>query len=219
MELLETSMPKGTPQELAHKGESMLDMMRKRRTIRQFTDEDVSPEQVETLLEMAMCAPNRLDRRPWHFVVIRDKELQKQLAGILRVHPYLEKAPVLIAVCGLPDVSRTWLMDISAATENMVLAATALGLGATWLGCPGDVLWDRCEKMLLNALGIPRDNRGVIQRVLGRWNRWFWGEATKLSFQTIRIPALVAVGHPAQEPPPHSKHDRFDATRVHYGRW
>ena len=57
--------------------QAMLDLIRKRRTIRQFTDEDVSQEQIETLLEMAMCAPNRLDRRPWHFVVIRDKELKK----------------------------------------------------------------------------------------------------------------------------------------------
>jgi nitroreductase len=122
--------------------ESVLDVIRKRRSIRKFTDEDVSEEQVETLLEMAMCAPNRLDRQPWHFVVIRDKELQKQVADVLRIHPYLETAPVVIAVGGLPQASPTWIMDVSAATENLVLAATAMGLGAVWVGSPDTVMWD-----------------------------------------------------------------------------
>jgi nitroreductase len=171
----------------------ILDVMRKRRSIRKFTDKDVSEEQVETLLEMAMSAPNRLNRQPWHFVVIRDKELQKQLADLLRVHSYLETAPVLIAVCGLPQASSTWIMDVSAATENMLLAATAMGLGAAWVGAPGTVLWDLCEEALHDALAIPLDD--------------------------VRIPALVAVGHPAQELPPHGKHDRFDRTKVHYGKW
>ncbi len=169
-----------------------LDIMRKRRTIRKFTDEDVTEEQVETLLEMAMCAPNRLNRQPWHFVVIRDKELQKQLADILRVHPYLETAPVVIAACALPQASPTWMMDVSAATENMLLAATAMGLGAAWVGAPNTVLWDILEETLCDALAIPLD---------------------------VRIPTLVAVGHPVQQLPPHGKHDRFDRTKVHYGRW
>jgi nitroreductase len=171
----------------------MLDLIRKRRTIRKFTDEDVSEEQVETLLEMAMSAPNRLNRQPWHFVVIRDKELQKQLADILRVHPYLERASVVIAVCGLPQASPTWLMDVSAATENMLLAATAMGLGAAWVGAPDTVVWTMLEEALCDALAIPPKD--------------------------VRIPALVAVGHPAQELPPHGKHDRFDRTKVHYGKW
>ena len=171
----------------------ILDVMRKRRTIRKFTEKDVSEEQVETLLEMAMCAPTRLNRQPWHFVVIRDKELQKQLADLLRVHPYLETAPAVIAVCGLPAASPTWIMDVSAATENMLLAATAMGLGAAWVGAPDTTLWDLCEEALCDALAIPLDD--------------------------VRIPALVAVGHPAQELPPHGKHDRFDRTKVHYGKW
>jgi nitroreductase len=172
--------------------DDMLDVIRKRRTIRKFTDKDVSEEQVETLLEMAMCAPSQLDRKPWHFVVIRDKGLQKQLADLLRLHPYLETAPVVIAVCGLPNASPTWIMDVSAATENMLLAATAMGLGAVWVGSPDTAMWDLCEEALHDALAIPLN---------------------------VRIPALVAVGHPAQELPPHGKHDRFDRTKVHYGKW
>ncbi len=173
--------------------QAMLDLIRKRRTIRQFTDEDVSQEEIETLLEMAMCAPNRLDRRPWHFVVIRDKEMKKYLAETLRVYNYLEQAPVVIAVCGLPEVSPTWIMDVSAATENMALAATAMGLGVAWVGAPGTVMWDRCEEALYDALDIQRDG--------------------------VRIPLVLAIGHPAEELPPHGKHDRFDPARVHYDKW
>ena len=172
--------------------EDMFDLIRKRRTVRKFTEKDVSDEQVEKLLEMAMCAPSRLNRQPWHFVVIRDKGLQKQLADILRVHSYLEAAPVVIAVCGLPEISPTWIMDVSAATENMLLAATAMGLGTAWVGAPDTALWDLCEEALCDALAIPLN---------------------------VRIPTLVAIGHPAQELPPHGKHDRFDRTKVHYGKW
>jgi nitroreductase len=172
--------------------EQMIEVIRQRRTIRKFTDEDVGEEQVETLLEMAMCAPNRLNRQPWRFVVIRDKKLQRLLADLLRVHPYLEVAPVVIAVCALPEASPTWMMDVSAATENMLLAATAMGLTGTWVGAPDSTLWNMCEEMLHDALGVPL---------------------------SVRIPALVALGHPGEELPPHGKHDRFDRTKVHYGKW
>ena len=172
--------------------QDMLDVIRRRRTIRRFTGEEVSEKQIETLLEMAMCAPSRLNRQPWHFVVIRDQGLLKQLADLVRLHPYIETASAVIAVCGSPEASPTWIMDLSAAAENMCLAATAMGLGAAWVGSPDSILWDLCEETLHDALAIPPG---------------------------IRIPSLVAVGYPAEEPPPHGKHDRFDRTKVHYGSW
>jgi nitroreductase len=174
--------------------DAVLDTIRRRRTIRRYTDEDVTDEQVDTLLEMAMSAPNRLNRQPWHFIVIRDKELQKKLADALGLHPYLERAPVLIAVAARPDLSSTWSMDVSAAIENMLIAATAMDLGTAWVGEPEGVLWTMGEEMLGEALHIPAE--------LG-----------------VRIPALVALGHPAEERRPHGKHDRFDRTKVHYGLW
>ena len=172
--------------------ESMLDLIRRRRTIRRFTEDEVSEEQIKTLLEMAMCAPNRLDRQPWHFLIIRDKGLQKKVADTYRVHPYIEQASVLIAVGANPDESPTWLMDISAATENLLLAATALGLGGAWVGAPDTTLWNQTEVLLREALSIPSH---------------------------VRIPTMVALGHPAEERPPHGKHDRFVRNKVHYGRW
>ena len=172
--------------------EEMLNLIRKRRTIRRFTEDDVSEEQVDTLLEMAMCAPNRLDRQPWHFVVIRDKALQKQVADTYRVRPYVEQAPVVIAIGANPSESPTWMMDISAAAENLLLAATAMGLGGAWVGAPGTALWEQTEALLREALAIPPH---------------------------IRIPTMLAIGHPAEEPPPHGKHDRFVRSKVHYDTW
>jgi len=175
-----------------HVSDQLLDLIRQRRTVRSFTGDRVSDEQIETLLELAMCAPTRLGREPWAFVVLRDPELHSRLAGELQVRSYLERAPVVIAVCGRPGLSPTWAMDVSAAIENILIGATATGLGAVWVGAPDTVLWDRCENLLRDELGIPQD---------------------------VRIPALVAVGVPARVPEPHGRHDRFDLLKVHYGRW
>lgn len=174
--------------------EKVLDTIRKRRTIRRYRDDQVSDEQIEVLLEMAMTAPNRLNRQPWHFIVIRDEGLREKLADQLGLHPYIEEAPVLIAAAARPAASTTWQMDVSAAIENLLIAATAMGLGTAWVGEPGSVLWSMAEEMLQDALHIP----------------------TELE---LRIPALIAVGHPAEERPPHGKHDRFDPTKVHYDVW
>ncbi len=174
--------------------ETVLNTIRQRRTIRHYTDQEVTDDQIDTLLEMAMCAPNRLDQQPWHFIVIRDKDLQTRLADHLGLHPYLETAPVVIAAGARPERSTTWQMDISAAIENVLIAATAMGLGTAWVGEPDTVLWTAAEEMLHDALHIP------VQ--LG-----------------LRIPALIAVGYPAEQRPPHGRHDRFDRTKVHYGLW
>jgi nitroreductase len=174
--------------------EEVFDVIRRRRTIRRFTDQDVSDEQVEVLLEMGMSAPNRLNRQPWHFIVIRDKGLQEKLADFLGLHPYLEQAPVVIAAAARPSLSSTWSMDISAAIQNMLIAATAMDLGAAWVGEPDGALWTMSEEMLSEALHIPPE--------LG-----------------VRIPALIALGHPAEERKPHGKRDRFDRTKIHYGLW
>jgi nitroreductase len=172
--------------------EDTLDVIRKRRTIRKFTDQKVGREQIDLLLEMAMCAPNRLNRQPWHFIVIQDKEKQKEFADFLRVHSYLEDASAVIVACATPRVSTTWAMDVSAAVENMMIGATSVGLGTAWVGSPDSVTWNMFEEFVRDSLRIPID---------------------------VRVVALVSVGYPANEPPPHNKEDRFDPNKVHYGRW
>jgi nitroreductase len=172
----------------------VLDTIRTRRTIRHFTDQEVMEEQVETLLEAAMSAPSRLNRQPWHFIVIRDGKLQKRLADFYGLHPYLEDAPVLVAVAARPTLSTTWMMDVSAAIENMLIAATAMDLGTAWIGEPDSPVWSMGEEILREALHIPEE--------LG-----------------VRIPALIAIGYPAEKRPPHGREDRYDTAKVHYGLW
>ena len=104
-----------------------------RTSVRKFTSEKVSDKQVETLLKAAMAAPSAMNKQPWRFVVISDRQKLDSMAAKM---PYarLDTAPMAIVVCG--DLSgegaRFWEHDCSAATENLLLAAQAMGLGAVW---------------------------------------------------------------------------------------
>lgn len=108
-----------------------------RRSVRKYTDESISEDLVKLMLEAAMSAPSAGNQQPWQFVVIDDRNI---LNGITRVHPYsgmLKQAPLAILICG--DLSREryagfWVQDCSAATQNLLIAARALGLGGVWLG-------------------------------------------------------------------------------------
>lgn len=104
-----------------------------RRSIRRFTAEDVSQEDERALIEAAFAAPSSGNARPWHFVVVRARETRVRLAGVHQWSGLLARAPLVIAVLGRADAS-AWVEDGAAATENILLAATALGLGACWVG-------------------------------------------------------------------------------------
>jgi nitroreductase len=160
-----------------------------RRSIRKYTGQRVSDDQVTELLRAAMSAPSAGNQQPWCFVVVRSQEV---LDRIPTVHPYSAMTPhasVVIAVCGnLTGLkySGYWVQDCSAATENVLLAAHELGLGAVWMGVyPTE---ERVEG-IRELLGLPE--------------------------HVIPL-SLIAVGYPAEFPP---AADRFDATRVHYDRW
>ncbi len=108
-----------------------------RRSIRLYTNKTVAQETVRELLGAAMSAPSAGNERPWHFIVLTDRSI---LDSIPRFHPYsamLRQASVAILVCG--DVSLEkhkgyWVLDCAAATENILVAAHAKGLGAVWCG-------------------------------------------------------------------------------------
>ncbi len=115
----------------------MMDVILSRRSIRKYTPDPVSDETVKELLKAAMSAPSAGNQQPWHFIVIRDRGT---LVKITEIHPHaqmLKEAQVAIVVCGIENAERYpgyWIQDCSAATENILLAAHALGLGAVWLG-------------------------------------------------------------------------------------
>lgn len=112
-----------------------------RTSIRSYTDRTVSADTVEMLLRAGMAAPTAVNAQPWHFVVINERAKLDELAGTNRHGDMLRQAPLAIVVCGNMEKAMQgpgqafWIQDCSAATENILLAAHALGLGAVWTGC------------------------------------------------------------------------------------
>ncbi len=108
-----------------------------RRSIRKYTGEPIADEQLHTILQAGMSAPTAMNTRPWQFVVIKNPET---LQAVTVAHPHAKMLPQAgcgILVCGdkARNASLDYLIeDCSAAIENMLLAAHALGLGAVWLG-------------------------------------------------------------------------------------
>ena len=129
-----------------------LEIIYARRSIRRYSGEPVSEQDVTSLLEAGMAAPSANNRQPWHFVVVTDRD---QLQALAATHPYgkmLAGAALAIAVCGDPSLSDWWVQDCSAATENILIAAAGLGLGGVWLGCHGR---PEREQAIRETLGIP----------------------------------------------------------------
>ena len=158
--------------------EELIQTIFARRSIRQYTSEPVSEEKIQTLLEAAMAAPSASNRKPWQFVVVTEREALDALA---EAHPHgkmLFDAPLSICVCGdLTEMERYWVQDCSAATENLLLAATALGLGAVWLGV------------------YPREERvEAVRRILALPDH-----ITPLN--------AIAIGHPAEVKQPRTQFD------------
>ena len=116
-----------------------LDLIFSRRSIRKYQDKEVSEEMISDLLEAAMAAPSAVAKDPWHFIVVRSRETINEITDILPNGKMLREAPVALIVCGdinkahLQEVSYM-LQDLSAAVENILIAANTLGLGTCWLG-------------------------------------------------------------------------------------
>ncbi len=115
----------------------IMDAIFDRRSIRKYTQEHVTDQEVEALLRAAMAAPSAGNQQPWQFVVVRNKARLQEVASI---HPHVHMAPKArlgILVCGDTRVEKYpgyWVIDCAAAVQNLLLAAHALGLGAVWTG-------------------------------------------------------------------------------------
>ena len=103
-----------------------------RRSIRSYTDQDVEPEKIEAILEAGMAAPSGKNGQPWDFIVLTRREILDEMAERLPYAKMSREARVAIAVCADRTKSPYWYVDCSAAAENILLAAHALGLGAVW---------------------------------------------------------------------------------------
>jgi len=143
----------------------------KRRSVRAYTSEEVSEEEVEKLIEAARWAPSAGNIQPWEFVIVKNAETKRKLADAALNQTFIEEAPVVIVVCA--NVGRSsWgygsrganlycLQDTAAAIENMLLVACALGLSTCWVGAFH-------EDEVAKVINTPRGVRPVAIVPVGR---------------------------------------------------
>jgi nitroreductase len=164
-----------------------------RTSIREYkNNQPVEKEKVEKMLRAGMAAPTALDSRPWHFIVVDDKNVLKQLADEQATNKSAATAALAIAVCGDMDLAlegdnqEYWIQDCSAASENILLEAHALGLGAVWTSTYPSP--DR-QKKVKEILKMPE-------------------EIVPLN--------IIVIGYPAVSPKPK---DKWDETAISYNEY
>lgn len=153
----------------------VLTAIKKRRSIRAFSEEEVLETDLDTLLYAAQMAPSAHNTQPWHFLIIRDKVKLEKMAEASTYAKMLTQSPVAIMVLGDLEKQATeefLFADLSASIENILLTATALELGSCWCGIVKDSPFYKAiidmYKMPLHirpfaiiALGHPRQDRGI----------------------------------------------------------
>lgn len=141
--------------------EAILQNIMSRTSDRMFdSSREVGPDQIETLLRAGMAAPSGVNKQPWQFVVVTNNALRQQLASALPYCKFANEAPLSIVVCGDKtrflegDDNELWVQDLSAASENILLAAHALGLGSVWTA-----LYPHADRMgsVMEILQLPEN--------------------------------------------------------------
>ena len=161
-------------------------------SVRDFTGEKISAEQIDTLLRAAMAAPSAINKQPWAFIVITDEDLIAKLGEALPYSRCSNHPACAFIPCGdlskaiEGDMGAFWINDVSAATENLLLAAHAMGLGAVWTGLHPDM-----------------NRAGMVQQMLG------------LPEHIIPL-CVVPVGVPAEHP---DIKDKYKPENIHYNGW
>jgi nitroreductase len=160
-----------------------------RRSIRKYENKPISDDQIKELLNAAMSAPSAGNQQPWHFVIMDDKNIFKELPKFHPSSEMLMDAQKAILVCGdlkLDKHKDMWIQDCSAATQNILLAARAIGLGSCWLG-----VYPREQRIqnLRNLLNIPKN---VIPF------------------------SIISLGYPAEK---QKEVNRYKDSRIHINKW
>lgn len=168
-----------------------LTVIQERKSVRSYTGEPVSKEDIDKILRAAMAAPAAIHMMPWKFIVVTDKAKLKALADGLPFAKMLIKAGIGIVVCAVPEEAAMSseafaILDCTCASENILLAAEALGLGAVWTAVYPN-------KELMNLL---RKELNIPQHV---------------------IPLnVIPVGHPTDE---EKAQDKYDAKNIYWEKW
>jgi nitroreductase len=160
-----------------------------RRSVRAYSEKEVSDEVVEDLLKAAMQAPSAKNAQPWHFIVIRDKKILNEIPKFHKTGPMIAKAPLAILICAdleLENQTGCWMLDCSAAAENLLLAAHEKGLGGVWTAC---YPINETQEGMRKLFDLP-DN--------------------------IVPHSIIPIGYPAH---PYNPKSYYQEKRVHHDRW
>ncbi|MBW1916052.1 MAG: nitroreductase family protein [Deltaproteobacteria bacterium] len=170
------------------------ELAEKRRSIKEFSDQKVEKEKIDSLLEAALRAPSGRAARPWDFVVVTDKALLEKLSVAKpQGAEFVKAATVAIVVCADPSQSGVWIEDCSIAAVSMQYAAHSMGLGSRWSHMRGNDHNDTqsSKDYIVGLLGLP-DN--------------------------LDVECIIAVGYPDEEMVPYKKEDLL-YEKVSYNRY
>ncbi|PKN65994.1 MAG: NAD(P)H-dependent dehydrogenase/reductase [Deltaproteobacteria bacterium HGW-Deltaproteobacteria-15] len=160
-----------------------LELVRKRRSIRRYSDRPVEPEKLDTLIEAALRSPSSIARKPWEFILVRDPALLDQLSRA-KQHgsSFLRYASAGIVVCADPMKSDVWVEDASIACIMILLAAESLGLGGCWVQ-----MRERNHSDSKTAGAYVREVLSIPER--------------------LKVQAIMSIGYPADHKEPHPMED------------
>jgi nitroreductase len=114
---------------------AFLELIKERRSIRAFLDKPIPEEEIEMILEAGRWAPSASNRQPWNFILIRNKNILKELARVTGYGYFIADASFAVAIVGKPRISGNWyIIDTSLVSMNMMLMAWSLGIGTCWIG-------------------------------------------------------------------------------------
>ena len=174
--------------------ENMIEFLKTRRSIRKFQDRPVEEEKIEAMMKAALLAPSSKSSRPWHFVVVDDKEkLQKMAESREMGSQFLGGAPLAVLVLAEEKKSNVWVEDCSIASIIIQLAAQELGLGSCWVQM-------RCRK---SADGASAEDN--VRHLLDIPSHY-------------AVLSVVAVGHKAREAKPFDE-EKMQWEKVHIGKF
>lgn len=161
----------------------MLELLKQRRSIRKFKDQEIEPEKIAQLVQGALLSPSSRNFTPWQFIVVTDKQLLQQLASAKQMgSAFLKNAPLAIVVLADPQVSDVWVEDASIAAILIQMVAVSVGLGSCWIQ-----IRERKHNDSVNAEDYIRE----VLNIPG----------------PLKVEAIVAVGYPDESKAPHREEE------------
>lgn len=171
--------------------EIILNNILNRKSVRDFTKERISEDELELIIKAGMSAPSALNLQPWEFIVFDEEKILQYMIDLHDYSKMFKTATAGILVCSnmdrtIKDYRELWIQDCSASTQNILLAIEALNLGGVWLGIYP--IKERCQK-LTNYFNLP---------------------------ENIIPFSVIALGHPSKD---ESSKDKYDTTKIHRNKW